>query len=483
MMKFRGNNMQRPQQIVSLFACAILYLSANAIFLANANAEDRPNVILVMADDHGWGDTGYHGHPFAKTPNLDSMAEEGLRFHRWYAAAPVCSPTRGSCLTGRHPHRYGIYFANKGRLEPYEICLAEVLQKHGYATGHFGKWHLGTLTTKVKDANRGGPGSEAVYSPPWENGFDVCFSTESKVPTYDPMIRPAAVSRESKGGPGGSYGTYYWTGPEKSVAPELLRGDDSKLIVDQATRFIDSAISDEKNFFAVIWFHAPHTPVVADKEHRDLYPDHPHGLYGQHYHGCITAMDEQIGRVRTLLKERGVAENTMLWYSSDNGPESSATTGAGSAGKFRGRKRSLYEGGVRVPGLLVWPAKIKAARQTEMPCVTSDYFPTVLDALGLDLPDREYDGISLLPLIAGDESDRSKPIGFRSNKNVAWIDGSYKLISNNLGKTWELYNLTDDPSEKNDLAAADADRVRSMANAAKAWLESCQNSVDATLKK
>lgn len=178
----------------------------------------------------------------------------------------------------------------------------------------------------------GRPGSEAIYSPPWENGFDVCFSTESKVPTYDPLRNPPAASRERKRGvpDGGFYGTRYWTGPGESVPDDQLRGDDSKLIMDRAIPFLASAVEKQQPFLAVIWFHAPHTPVVADEAHRSLYPDHPHGLYGQHYHGCITAMDEQIGRLRTVLDDLGIAGNTMLWYCADNGPESSATKGAGS---------------------------------------------------------------------------------------------------------------------------------------------------------
>lgn len=440
------------------------------------HAQDRPNVILLMADDHGWGDTGYHDHPFARTPHLDEMAHQGLRFKRWYAAAPVCSPTRGSCLTGRHPHRYGIYFANEGRLEPREICLAEVLQENGYATGHFGKWHLGSLTTTIKDANRGGPGSEAVYSPPWDNGFDVCFSTESKVPTYDPMTSPSAVSRESKGKPGRFYGTHYWTGPDQPVQPDQVYGEDSQLIMDRAIKFIDRAVDQKSPFFAVIWFHTPHTPVVADAAHRELYPKHPFGEYGQHYHGCITAMDEQIGRLRAALKERDAAEDTMIWYSSDNGPESSAKDGAGSAGAFRGRKRSLYEGGIHVPGLLVWPAKIKQPRSTDMPCVTSDYFPTILDALQLELPAREYDGISLMPLIDEDATERSQPIGFQSRKQLAWIDGVWKIYSSDKGETWQLYNLVEDPAEQTDVSEANPARVREMSRALLEWTESCQKS-------
>ena len=164
-----------------------------------------------------WGGVILHtmGTPVSITPNLDKMASEGIVFNRFYTSSPVCSPTRGSCITGRHPYRYGVFYANVGHMKKQEITLAEALKTKGYITGHFGKWHLGTLTKTEKDANRGGRLNDTInYSPPWENGFDVCFSTESKVPNWDPMITPP----KSAGGvgeriPGEPYGTAYWTGP------------------------------------------------------------------------------------------------------------------------------------------------------------------------------------------------------------------------------------------------------------------------------
>jgi arylsulfatase A-like enzyme len=170
-----------------------------------------------MADDLGFGDTGFNGNNIIKTPSLDAMAKAGLRFTRFYSAAPVCSPTRGSCLTGRHPYRYGITFANVGHMPKAEITLAEALKTQGYTTGHFGKWHLGTLTKTEKESNRGGPRGAKHYSPPWENGFDICFSTEAKVPTWDPMKKPESNEH---------YGTYYWT-QDGAKATENLDGDDS----------------------------------------------------------------------------------------------------------------------------------------------------------------------------------------------------------------------------------------------------------------
>ena len=469
----------------SILRNSILVALLTLITSAQHAADSRPNIILCMADDHGWGDVGYQGHPFIRTPHLDQMAAEGIRFQRWYAAAPVCSPTRGSCLTGRHPYRYGVYSANTGHLKADEITLAEILKNEGYTTGHFGKWHLGTLTRSVRDANRGGTErGKAHYSPPWLNGFDECFSTESKVPTYNPMRNPGKIGREAKKGvpEGGSFGTYYWEGPDQRVPDDQLQGDDSELIMDRALDFITRAKDDDRPFLAVIWFHAPHTPVVADELHRNLYPNHPFGLYGQHYHGCISALDDQMGRLRSQLASLRIEDKTMLWYSADNGPESKATTGAGTAGPFRGRKRSLYEGGVRVPGILIWPQMIKQARITEEACVSSDYFPTILDALGLSLPNRPLDGTSLMPLIKGQPLHRKNPLCFQS-KNVATLhDGYFKLVSigsddDRINNTQlELYNLSTDPGETTDISDQHPNRVKAMHQLLASWIESCQRS-------
>lgn len=431
----------------------------HSLFAKDAGSQ-RPNIILCMTDDHGWGDTGYNGHPVLRTPHLDQMANEGIRFERFYSGAPVCSPTRGSCITGRHPYRYGITFANVGHMKKEEITLAEALKPLGYATGHFGKWHLGTLTTQIKEANRGKPGDSTHYSPPWENGFDECFSTEAKVPTY------------WTGNAYETYGTHYWTGPEEMVAAAEISGDDSKLIMDRALPFIEKAEDKKTPFLAVIWFHAPHLPVVSAPPYTDGYKEH------KDYYGCITAMDEQMGRLRNELKNLGVADNTMLWFCSDNGPEGNASS-PGRTNGLKGRKRSLYEGGVRVPGLLVWPSVIKKGRVVSMPCSTSDYFPTVLDTLGHQLPEtktRPYDGVSLLPMIKADMNERPRPIAFESHNQVSLTDNRYKIYSTDNGKTYELYDLIADQGEKTNIAEQHPEIVKRMRQTIDEWRQSCKDS-------
>ena len=443
--------------------------------LAAVQAEEsRPNVILIMADDMGWGDTSYYGHPWLKTPHLDQMAKDGVRFDRFYAGAPVCSPTRGSVLTGRHPFRYGIKFANTGHVKAEERTLAELLQADGYRTGHFGKWHLGTLTNTVLESNRGGR-SPKHYAPPWDHGFDVCFSTEAKTPTW------------WNAGDYENYGTHYWTGPGKQVGPNGIVGDDSRLIMDPAIKFVESSVDEGLPFFAVIWFHAPHKPIVAGKKHLEMYRDIP-GFApdvkesAAHYYGCITALDEQVGRLRQSLAACGVARNTLIAFCSDNGPEN-RTAGRAEARlpgrtetiKLAGRKRNLAEGGIRVPGLMVWPAKIKAGTVCSLPCVTSDYLPTVLAATGIPVEEAQtLDGIDFMPLVLGQREQRPSPIGFHSQQQKAWVGNRYKALYRE--GEWALYDLVKDPGEKRDLANKEPQRLKRMREEFAVWSRSCERS-------
>lgn len=433
--------------------------------------EDQPNVILCMADDLGWGDPGFNGNSIIKTPNLDAMAEAGMRFTRFYSAAPVCSPTRGSCLTGRHPYRYGVFSANVGHLHAEEISLAEAVKTAGYTTGHFGKWHLGTFSP---DFSGKGPRRKPRenYMTPAMAGFDEWFSTEYAIATWDPYDPANAHGKRF------DVRALYWSNGENVT--KKLEGDDSRIIMDRAIPFIRRAAKAKKPFLAVIWFHAPHAPVIAGPAYREMYSQYSEGE--QHYYGCITAMDEQIGRLRKELRDLGVAEDTMLWFCSDNGPEGKDGRHGrfrGSARPFRGRKRSLLEGGIRVPALLQWPARVAGGRATDVPCCSSDYYPTVLDLLGLTMEaqPKPVDGVSLLPLIQGRMNKRPGPIGFESGKQLALIDNRYKIYSKDRGNTFALYDLLDDPGEMKDLAAAKPEVLHSMKEALTKWRKSCENSL------
>ncbi|MEQ9286422.1 MAG: sulfatase-like hydrolase/transferase [Cyclobacteriaceae bacterium] len=469
--------------IVCLLACFVA--------MGQGDAEDLqsnpPNIILIMCDDLGWGDVGFNGNEKIKTPNLDRLAGQGTKFNRFYSAGSVCSPTRASCITGRNPYRMGIYTANRGFMKPQEITLPELLKTRGYNTGHFGKWHLGTLTTSIDDANRGKPRDYSNYSIPTANGYDEYFVSESKVPTYDPMIVPTEFNEEigeskhygwaaveDKDDPRKieSYGTYYWKGKEK-MELENVDGDDSRVIMDRVIPFVRSSVSDNNPFFSVIWFHTPHLPLVATKKYRNQYSDYSYKE--QLLYASITMMDEQVGRLWDQLEALGQADNTMLWFCSDNGPERGTP---GTAGPFRERKRSLHEGGVRVPAFMVWPDKIKANQETDVPAVTSDYLPTIIDYVGIEYPDAErpIDGKSLKTILDGGETERNKPIGFQFGNQKSWVTDQYKLISKDKGETYELYDLIKDRGEINDIARANKKLVESMKKELSIWVESCKKS-------
>ncbi len=446
----------------------------------------RPNIILLMADDLGWRDTGFQGHPVIQTPHLDRLARQGLVFDRFYAACPVCSPTRGSCLTGRHPSRYGIPTANAGHLRRQEITLAEVLRELGYATGHFGKWHLGTLSP---DFSGKGPGRRPRknFLTPAMAGFDEWFSTEYAVATWDPY-RPA-----------NAHGKYdvralYWHNGRNIADGEKagLVGCDSRIIMDQALPFIGEAVRQERPFFVVIWFHAPHQPVIGGPPYLARYADQPEDK--RHYYAVVTALDEQVGRLAAALRKWNVADRTMIWFASDNGPEGNPGPqgrSQGTAGELRGRKRSLYEGGVRVPAFVVWPEQVTGGRRTAVPAVTSDYFPTILDVVGYRLPEedaRPYDGVSLMDVLTGATSHRAKPIAFHFGRDSAIMDQRWKLVhhtsskrsrSDN-GKTpiaqWELYDLQRDVSETRNVAAEHPREVERLRRLLQEWRKSCRDS-------
>ena len=462
-------------------------------------SKERPNIILVMADDLGWGDVAYNGNKTILTPHLDAMAASGVRFNRFYAAAPVCSPTRASCLTGRHPYRYNIPWAGDGHLPPEEITIAEALKTVGYATGHFGKWHVGGLSRTVKQSYF--PGGPSPYAPPWENGFDECFTCESMMPTYNPYYHDCGDFSVREGEnpylhvmnkpvkPGDTSGNrwrdFYWTGSGEFV-DENLAGDSSRIIMDRALEFIARKSKENIPFFSCIWFNTPHTPIVAGDEMRRLYPEL--SIEEQHWYGCVTAMDKQIGRLRQHLKSSGISENTILWFCSDNGP--SYIHDFNSTGGLRGKKATLWEGGIRVPAILEWPGRIKKARVVESPVSTCDFYPTLLSIIGIKMPRQPIlDGIDVLPFIEGQITERSSPIGFQApvkrkgdsgavtgSQSMALIGERYKLTTFDGGATWQLYDLIKDEKESTDIKETHPDIEKDMKSKLERWVESCVHS-------
>lgn len=426
----------------------IVIFSIGSSFVLQIKAQKQPNIIFIMADDLGWGDVGFNGNKIIKTPHLDQLANDGIIFDRFYAGCALSSPTRANVLTGRNPFRTGVFTANEGILRPEEITLPELLQQQGYMTGHFGKWHLGTLTYKEKDANRGRAGNTALYNVPAEHGYIESFVTESKVPTYDPMFQP----QENNGRfwdylthpkEGKTYNTFYWKhNGEKET--ENLAGDDSRVIMDRVLLFLLKSSQADRPFFSVIWFHTPHLPCVAGPEYAKMYEHY--SLEERNYYGCITAMDDQIGRLVHFLKEKGLYENTILCFCSDNGPEVKTP---GSASHLRGRKRDLYEGGIRVPSLIVFPSQLKGGVRTNHIAGTVDYLPSIVEWLNLPQPNYELDGESLVPFLKN-SAERNKPMVFAVQEQGAVIEQQYKLVCNK--GVNELYDISKDPSETTDLS-------------------------------
>ncbi len=419
---------------------SFILLLSSSCFLS---AEDpRPNFVLVMADDQGWGQTGYYGHPVLKTPHLDAMAANGLRFDRFYAGAPVCSPTRASVLTGRANDRTGVYqHGNPLRLQ--ERPLPRALQEAGYATGHFGKWHLNGVR---------GPGvpilGEDKYHP-GRYGYDQWLSVTNFF-DIDPVM-----SRN------GDF--------------EEFRGDSSEVIVAEALAFIERQAKYDRPFFTTIWYGSPHSPMVASEEDRAAFSKLSEK--DQHHYGELVALDRSIGALRAGLRSLGIEKNTLVWYCSDNG---GLKVNPPSVGGLRGLKGSVYEGGLRVPGIIEWPAAIKRAVRTEMPASVLDMFPTIVELAGL--PEsallEPYDGISLKSAIMnGEFGNRSKPIPFRYTGKGAWLDNNYKLVVEDVEKgVYTLYDLESDPAESKDVF----DALPRVAKRLKAAFESWNETVNAS---
>ncbi len=450
---------------------------------SGAAASEKPNIVLCMADDQGWGDMAYNGHPVIKTPNFDAMAAETLRFDHFYSAAPVCSPTRGSVMTGRHPNRFGCLRWGHS-LRPQETTIAEALKAAGYVTGHFGKWHLGS----VLEGSPVNPGA---------NGFDEWLSAPNFFDN-DPIL-----SREG--------------------TAVQLKGESSIVTVDAAIEFIQKHADSPQPFLAVVWFGSPHNPHVAVDEDRAHYANEDEK--SQNFYGEITGMDRAFGKLRKALRAPDIHDNTILWYCSDNGGLREESSGG------RKKKGSIYEGGLRVPAMLEWPARIPKPRVTKVPCNTSDIFPTLVKIVGAKI-DRKVplDGINLVPLIDGKMDARPKAMGFwdhptpgistpsatwmaelleaqkngnrvsdperlrmDAGKNIkqhpedsfpghaAWLDWPWKLhrIQDKTGGIkFELYNLANDSQEETDVADEKSRRQKRMKKSLEKWLTSVARSLN-----
>lgn len=436
-----------------------LLRAASALPLAlRASAQDpapRPNILFILADDLGWGDLSCYGNTQFETPHLDRLAAQGALFTQCYVNGPVCSPTRSSFLTGRFPGRNRIHGhlateelnarrAMPNFLDPAVPNVARLLKQAGYRTAHFGKWHLGRFA--------GAP-------LPGAYGFDEHKSVSSNDERFEEMA-------------------------------DGFRARSTRWMVDEGLDFIRSTPRPQP-FYLQLWTLVPHAPLAPTPEQlapMARFQPGPHVPWPgarQIYGASVRDLDEQIGRLLRRLDEDGRAGNTLVIFSSDNGPEdihiqNASHAAFGSPGPFRGRKRSLYEGGVRVPGILRWPGRIAAGRVDTRSVVSGvDLLPTAARLAGAPAP-PDLDGEDVSDILLGSARPRRTPLlwewrfrvfGYNVNRSpvLAIRDGGWKLLLNPDRSRVELYRIVDDPGEMNNVAAAFPAIVERLAAQALAW--------------
>lgn len=450
---------------------AALVATATQQSLAAESAPAPPNIIVILVDDMGWGDLSCFGNQEIETPNIDRLASEGMRFERFYVNSPICSPSRVAISTGQYPPRWRITSflsnrdANERRglaqwLDPKAPMVANILQKAGYATGHFGKWHLG--------------GQRDVGNAPMikEYGFDASLTNfEGLGPRVLPLLdafdgEPAA--RYSLGSDALAKGPIRWERRDK-VTEEFT---------DAAIKFIDSAQENNQPFYINLWPDDVHSPFFPPKELRD------NGSKRKLYLGVLQALDAQLSRLFDRIRNDNLlCNNTLILLCSDNGPEE----GAGAAGPFRGSKGMLYEGGIRSP-LIIWGPGFMEADKVGSANASSlfsaiDVGPSLLQIAKVEKPDDvEFDGEQISEVMLG-QSDRSrgKPLYFRRPPDrprhnvegrlpdLCVIDGQWKLLCDYDGAKPELHNLETDPGETSNLANANRAVVERLTKSLLAW--------------
>ena len=421
----------------------------------------RPNVIMVLTDDQGYGDLGCMGSADLKTPRLDALAGKGVLFSSMYAASPVCSPSRAGLLTGRYPGNAGVRAILAGHrkasgLTPKAPTLAAALKKEGYATGLCGKWHLG-----LKPECR-----------PNANGFDEFSGFLAGCLDYYSHIFYYGMSD------GGFNPTHdLWENDDEVWANgEYLTERITRKSVDFIRRH------REEPFFLFVAYNAPHYPMHAPQKYLDRFPDLPWDR--RIMAAMLSAVDDGVGEIADALEELGLTDDTIFYFQSDNGPSRESRNWldgtedpyyGGTAGGFAGHKFSLFEGGIRVPALLSWGKRIKP-RTVNDPCIAVDIFPTVLEACGGDPAEYELDGQSLLNLLLKGEEAAHDSLFWEMEEQTAVRRGRYKLVLNGRLEESEpprapvfLADLEADPGETHNLADDLPELCRELTDEAVAW--------------
>ncbi len=429
---------------------------------------NKPNIIIIYCDDLGYGDLGCYGSKHVQTPVLDKVADKGIRFTNWYSNSPVCSPSRASLLTGRYPARAGVKEILGGKrgasgLPASEVTLAKALKQNGYKTAMFGKWHLG--------------GAEETS--PNTHGFDHFFGFKSGCIDYYSHI-------------------FYW-GQAKGVPPIHDLWENSQevwengrymtdLITEKTVTFIEGQVSREQPFFLYVSYNAPHYPMHAPKEYMDRFAHLPWDR--QVMAAMIAAIDDGVGEIIKALKRAECYDNTIVFFSSDNGPSSESRNWldgtedfyyGGSSGMFRGHKASLFEGGIREPAILSWPAGLNGNRVVDEVGVMMDIMPTFLDLAGISrtsdhLANLRLDGVSLAPMLLKNELSPHKQVFWEYKDQLAVREGEWKLVLNgkldfsrDAPESVHLSNLSEDLGERVNLARQYPELVSRLTQEVECW--------------
>ncbi len=456
-MESKTENLNRRQFLATVGVTAATAALRSCGSAAKAAARSvRPNFVFIFADDLGWGDLGCYGNRQIKTPNLDELARKGTLFTQFYVNGSVCSPSRTAFMTGHFPARHRVHghFAahkqNEARampdwLDPKAHTVTKLLRDAGYVTGHFGKWHLGS--------GEGAPD-------PGEYGIDEHATRTSSGPqltgTNDPYFRAKSTAQ----------------------------------IVDRTIQFIEK--NRDKPFYVNAWTLVPHATLHPTDEQMEPYRRYaPQGVpykgAKQIYYASVSDMDRQIGRLVKRIDELGLADNTVIAFSSDNGPEdfdigNAVHSGIGDTGPFRGRKRSIYEGGVRMPFIVRWTSRTPAGKVDDKNIVAGvDWLPTVCSLAGVRLPaGLNPDGEDMSQAILGKTQTRSKPLmwewrfrifGDMAHKSpmLAIRDGKWKLLMNPDRSRVELYEIASDPTELDNVADQNSRIVRKLSERLLKW--------------
>lgn len=428
------------------FRFLAILVALHALSTGRAADAAKPNIVVLLCDDLGYGDLSCFTHPTIKSPNLDRLAAEGMKLTHCYSASPVCSPSRAGLMTGRNHNRLGIHDWIPEKSGIYmragEVTIPQLLKQAGYRTCHVGKWHLNSLTD----------GSEPT---PGAAGFDHWMYTQNNAaPSH------LNVTNFVRNG--------------KRVGPTT--GPSSHTLVAEATQWLDGV--KDQPFYLNVWFHESHEPVAATDEFLKIYPDEAN-LDKRHYFADVTQMDAAVGKLMKYLDDRRLRDNTFVFFSSDNGPETllrypAGTRCFGSPGPLRGMKLHITEAGYRVPGIIRWPGHTQPGMVSTEPVCNLDLLPTFCDIAGVKpSQDRALDGASLMPMFQGKPIQRPHPLYWQYDFAISkpWVvslrDGPWKLLGNATLDQFELYNLIDDTGEAQNLAAKHPNRVQQMATVMK----------------